>query len=213
MTELLHQISESLEKGENEKVAELTARALEQKIAARDILDRGLIAGMNVVGEKFRSHEIFLPEVLLAAKAMYAGLDLLKPLFLKEEIPTRGRVVMGTVRGDVHDVGKNLVVIMLKGAGFDVIDLGKDVPAERFVETAVREEAKVIGMSALLTTTMPEMKRVTALLKERGFAGKIRTIVGGAPLSDEAAKDLGADSYGYDAAIAVERVKNLVGSR
>jgi 5-methyltetrahydrofolate--homocysteine methyltransferase len=144
---------------------------------------------------------------------MYAGLDLLKPLFIKEKVPTAGKVVIGTVKGDLHDIGKNLVSIMLKGAGFEIIDLGKDVAAETFIEAAEREGAGIIGMSALLTTTMPEMKRVTDLLKERGLDEKIKTIVGGAPLSEDTSNELGADAYGYDAAVAVERVKILMGAQ
>jgi len=211
MSDLFQHISEALQKGEDAKVGTLTNQAIEEKHPAKDILDHGLIAGMSVIGKKFRAHEIFLPEVLLAAKAMYAGLDLLKPLFIKEKVPSAGKVVIGTVRGDLHDIGKNLVAIMLKGAGFEVIDLGKDVAAEVFIETAEREQAKIIGMSALLTTTMPEMKRVIDLLREQGLDKTIKTIVGGAPISEETSNELGADSYGYDAAIAVERIKTLMG--
>jgi len=147
---------------------------------------------------------------LLAAKAMYAGMDELKPLLIKDGIKTVGKVVIGTVKGDLHDIGKNLVGIMLKGAGFEVIDLGKDVSAQQFVDAAVREEATVIGMSALLTTTMSVMKEVTDILEQRGLKGKIRTIIGGAPISDEYAREIKADAYGYDAAKAVESVKGLV---
>jgi 5-methyltetrahydrofolate--homocysteine methyltransferase len=211
MSDLFQQISEALQKGDDAQVGTLTRQAVEEKHPAKDILDHGLIAGMSVIGKKFRAHEIFLPEVLLAAKAMYAGLDLLKPLFIKEKVPMAGKVVIGTVRGDLHDIGKNLVSIMLKGAGFDVIDLGKDVTAEKFIEAAEREQATIIGMSALLTTTMPEMKRVIDLLREQGLDQKIKTIVGGAPLTEETSQELGADAYGYDAAIAVERVKALLG--
>jgi 5-methyltetrahydrofolate--homocysteine methyltransferase len=163
------------------------------------------------VGEKFRAHEIFLPEVLMAARAMYAGMDILKPLLAKEGVASRGKVVIGTVRGDLHDIGKNLVAIMLRGAGFEVIDLGNDVSPEKFVDAAKESGAELIGMSALLTTTMPVMKEVTSLLGERGLRGRIRTIVGGAPVSDEFAKQIGADAYAYDAASAVERVRALVG--
>ncbi len=213
MSDLLQQISIALQKGDHEKVGALVSRAIEENHTAKDVLDHGLIAGMSVIGRKFKAHEIFLPEVLLAAKAMYAGLDLLRPLFIKEKVPAAGKVVIGTVQGDLHDIGKNLVSIMLKGAGFEVIDLGKDVAAETFIETAKREQAGVIGMSALLTTTMPAMKRVTDLLKEQGLDGRIKTIVGGAPLSEETSKELGADAYGYDAAIAVDRVKDLLGEQ
>lgn len=208
---LLEQISTSLQQGEDKQVFELTNEAIAEGIPAKEILDNGLIAGMDIIGEQFRKHEIFLPEVLLAARAMYAGMDQLKPLFAKEGIPSIGKVVLGTVQGDLHDIGKNLVGIMLKGAGFDIIDLGKDVPPEEFVETAVREGAEVIGMSTLLTTTTPMMTQVIGLLKEKGLDSTIKTIVGGAPVSEELARSIGADSYGYDAASAVDRVKELIG--
>lgn len=207
--DVLDQISEYLQKGDCDRVFELTNRAIDQKIPPKEILDNGLIAGMNIIGEKFRNHEIFLPEVLLSAKAMYSGMDLLKPLLIKEDVPLRGKVVIGTARGDLHDIGKNLVGIMLKGAGFEIIDLGKDVPAEKFVETAKKEHAQAIGMSALLTTTMPEMIKVIDLLKQENLSGSIKTIIGGAPITDEFARDIGADAFGYDASNAVECMKRL----
>jgi len=206
----LTKMAEALQVGDNKEVYENTKKAIEQGIPAKTILDDGLIAGMNVISEKFRKHEIFLPHVLLAAKAMYAGMDLLKPLFIKDKIPSRGKIVIGTVQGDLHDIGKNLVGIMLKGAGFDIIDLGKDVSAENFVDTAERENASVIGMSALLTTTQPVMKKVVEKLKEKGLDNKIKTIVGGAPLSSEYADLIGADAYSYDAANAVVSIDKLV---
>lgn len=208
--DILQHISDSLRNGDDKKVFELTKQAIEQSISPKEILDNGFIAGMNIVGEQFGKYEIFLSDVLLAAKAMYAGLDQLKPLLVKDEIPSLGKIVIGTVHGDLHDIGKNLVVIMMRGAGFEVIDLGKDVPAEKFLDTAVKEEAKVIGMSALLTTTAPVMKTVTDLLMKEGLTGTIRTIIGGAPISEEYARDIGADAYAYSAAKAVERVKHLV---
>jgi 5-methyltetrahydrofolate--homocysteine methyltransferase len=165
---------------------------------------------MNVIGEQFRNHNIFLPEVLLAAKAMYAGMDQLKPLFIKEDMPAQGKIVIGTVKGDLHDLGKNLVGIMLKGAGFDVIDLGKNVPPEKFIETAIKEDAKLIGMSALLTTTMPVMKEVIDLLKQENLMGKIKTVIGGAPITEEYAKEIGADAYAFDAAKSIECIKYLL---
>lgn len=208
--ELLAQISENLEAGNDKKVAELTRRAIEQGLAPKQILDTGLIAAMATVGERFKAHEIFLPEVLLAARAMYAGMDELRPLLIKEGVPSIGKVVLGSVQGDLHDIGKNLIGIMLKGAGFEVIDLGNDVAPERFVETANEQGAPVIGMSALLTTTMPAMKTVVNLVQKRGLAGKVKTIVGGAPVSQEFARQIGADAYGFDATSAVEKVKSLV---
>jgi len=209
--DLLQQLSEHLQKGETEQVARLTREAIASRIDTKTILDDGLIAGMTVVGAKFKNHDIFLPDVLLAAKAMYAGLDLLKPLMIKEGIPTIGKVVIGTVQGDLHDIGKNLVGIMLKGAGFEVIDLGKDVPPEKFVDTAINEHADVIGLSALLTTTMPVMQKVVDLAKARGIYGRTRIIVGGAPLSAEYARQIGADAYCFDGIKTVECVKEFVG--
>jgi len=208
--EVLKQISGLLQQGDDEKVLELTSKAIDQSIPPKDILDEGLISGMNAVGERFKNHEIFLPEVLLAARAFYAGMDQLKPLLIKEDLPDLGKIVIGTVQGDLHDIGKNLVGIMLRGAGFEVIDLGKDIPAEKFVETAKAEQAEIIGMSALLTTTQTAMKTVIELLREQGLNAKIRTIVGGAPVSKEFAREIGADAYAYDAASAVECVKQLM---
>jgi len=209
--EILKDIAKNLEDGDHEKVAELTQQAIEQDIPAKKILDDGLLAGMKVVGDKFKVHEIFLPDVLLAAKAMYAGLGLLKPLLVKEDIPTVGRVVIGSVKGDLHDIGKNLVGIMLKGAGFEIIDLGNDVSAERFIEAAAKNDASVIGMSALLTTTMPQMKKVVDLVKEKGLSDKVKIVIGGAPVSQKYKDEIGADAYAYDGVNAVDKVKALLG--
>jgi len=210
--DILEQLSEHLQKGDAEKAGALTGAAIDQGLDAKAILDDGLIAGMAVVGEKFKKHEIFLPDVLLAAKAMYAGMDLLKPLLIKEGIPTLGKVVIGTVQGDLHDIGKNLVGIMLKGAGFEVIDLGRDVAPEKFIDVAEEFGAGVIGMSALLTTTMPAMKKTVDLARERGLYGKVRFLVGGAPLSDDYAKEIGADAYCFDGINAVDCVKRFIGA-
>ena len=210
MDDLLNRIANSLREGDNAQVSTLTREAVDRSVPSKEILDKGLIAGMNEVGELFNNHDIFLPDVLLAAKAMYAGLEVLKPLLLKENVQSLGKVVIGTVEGDLHDIGKNLVGIMLKGAGFDVIDLGNDVSPEQFVETAIREDAQVIGMSALLTTTMPGMQRVIEMLDAKGQRGRIKTVVGGAPVSAEYAQSIGADAHGYDAANAVDQVKRLM---
>ncbi len=209
--DVLREIDDNLQRGEDQRVAELTRKAIDDGLSAADILNNGLLAGMAVVGRKFGAHEIFLPEVLLAARAMNAGVELLKPLLIADDVPSLGKVVIGTVKGDMHDIGKNLVGIMLKGAGFEVIDLGSDVPAERFVDTAAAEGASVIGLSALLTTTMAGMRAVVELVRERGLDGDIGVIVGGAPLSKAFAADIGADGYGYDATSAVELVKQLSG--
>ena len=207
--EILERIAQSLEAGDDAVVPQLTREALAQGIPPTTVLDEGLIAGMNAVGEKFRIHDIFLPDVLLAARAMVAGMDLLKPLLISAGVSSRGRVVIGSVQGDLHDIGKNLVGIMLKGAGFEVIDLGNDVAAAQFVEAAKSRQARVIGMSALLTTTMPVMKQVVDLLKKESLCGRIKTIIGGAPVSRDYADEIGADAYGYDCAQAVEKVKQL----
>jgi 5-methyltetrahydrofolate--homocysteine methyltransferase len=210
--DILSRIAGALQQGDDQQVGQLTAEALAAGVPAGEVLQKGLVAGMNVVGDQFRRREIFLPDVLLSARAMYAGLELLKPQLARDGVPMRGKIVIGTVKGDLHDIGKNLVGIMLKGAGFEVIDLGHDVAPEAFVDTAVREGATLIGMSALLTTTMPRMRDVVALVHDRGLAGRVRTIVGGAPVSADFAREIGADDYACDAATAVERVKTRLGA-
>ena len=208
--DLFLQIANTLENGDDQTVSRLTNVALENGAEAGEILDQALLAGMNVISEKFKAREIFLPDVLLAARAMNAGMELLKPFLTQSEQAGIGKVVIGTVKGDLHDIGKNLVGVMLKGAGFEVIDLGKDVAAELFVETAVKEQAEVIGLSALLTTTMPVMKDVVALLREKNQTDRIKVIVGGAPASEDFAKEIGAQAYAFDAASAVDRIKQLI---
>ena len=208
--EILQQISESLQRGDHEQVAELTQQAIDAGLSAPQILNEGLMTGMDVVGQRFGAHEIFLPELLIAARAMNAGIDLLKPMFLGGEMPSQGKVVIGTVKGDLHDIGKNLVGIMLKGAGYEVVDVGCDVGPEVFVDKAEAESAAVIGLSALLTTTMTGMREVVELVKARGLQDKVKVIVGGAPLSKAFADEIGADAYGYDASNAVEIVKEMV---
>jgi 5-methyltetrahydrofolate--homocysteine methyltransferase len=207
---ILSEIAENVQRGEDDQVGALVRRAIHERCAPLEILNDGLVAGMNVVGEQFRLREIFLPDVLMAARAMNAGLELLKPLLASEGAPMAGRVVIGSVHGDLHDIGKNLVGIMLKGAGFEVVDLGSDVPAERFVAAAREHGATVIGLSALLTTTMSVMKDVVGLVRAQGLNGRVKVIVGGAPVSEAWAREIGADAYGYDAASAVERVRALV---
>ena len=209
--EILENIAKSLMAGDDKKIVEEVNQAIEMKVPTTEILDDGLIAGMNVVGEKFRNDEMYIPEVLLSARAMAAAVALLKPLLIAEEVPSRGKVILGSIQGDLHDIGKNLVAIMLEGAGFEVVDLGIDVPAEKFIETAVEEDASVIGVSSLLTTTMPKMKGVVDLVEERGLSGQLKVLVGGAPLTEEFAQSIGADGYAYDAANAVERVRALLG--
>jgi 5-methyltetrahydrofolate--homocysteine methyltransferase len=208
--ELVEQIAQRLTEGDEVAVAAAVRQALDAGLPAARILTDGLLAGMSEISRRFKAHEIYLPDVLLAAQAMQAGMELLKPHLIGKAVPSRGKVVLGTVQGDLHDIGKNLVGIMLRGAGYEVIDLGHDVPPQKFIETAVAEQAPVIGLSALLTTTMPVMKTVVDLVRQQGLAGKVRVIVGGAPVSENFARQIGADAYGYDAANAVERVNELL---
>jgi len=208
--ETLNQISQNLQIGDDTMVAELTTRALDQQISPQEILDNGLIAGMNIIGDRFKAYEIFLPDVLLAAKAMYAGMDILKPLLIKEGIPSRGKIVFGSVQGDLHDIGKNLVGIMLKGAGYEVIDLGVDVSTEKFIMAIKDNPGCIVAMSALLTTTIPNMEESVKECKDK--YPDIKIIVGGAPLTQEFAENIGADAYGYDAGHAEECIKAMIGS-
>ena len=210
MYDILSKISECIQKGDDELIETLIKKAIENNIKAEEILNKGLLCGMDIISEQFKNHEIFLPDVLLAAKAMYAGMNLLKPMLIKSNITKKGKIVLGTVKGDLHDIGKNLVGIMLQGAGYEVIDLGNDVAPEKFIDTALKENATIIGMSALLTTTMPVMKNVVELIKENQLSSKIKTIIGGAPVSKEFALQINADAYGYDAANAVEVVNQLL---
>jgi 5-methyltetrahydrofolate--homocysteine methyltransferase len=210
MTDLV-EIANAVIGGEHTRVAALTQDVIREGFPPKTVLDDGLIAGMAVVGDRFKAHEIFLPDVLLAARAMYAGMDQLKPLLIRDGIPSLGTVVIGSVRGDLHDIGKNLVGIMLKGAGFEVIDLGHDVPPATMVQTAREQGALVIGMSALLTTTMPAMREVVELLEAEAPGSLIRTVIGGAPVTEAYAREIGADAYGFDAANAVDVVKDLMG--
>ncbi|MFQ6104458.1 MAG: corrinoid protein [Candidatus Glassbacteria bacterium] len=197
--------------GDSELVSRITEDALGEGLSPKKILDDGLIAGMDVVGEKFKAGDMFVPEVLISARAMHAGLDILKPLLVKSGMKAMGKIVMGTVQGDLHDIGKSLVCMMLEGAGFEVIDLGVDVSVERFVSTAKDVGAGVIGMSALLTTTMPVMKEVIDKLREEGMGGKVKVLVGGAPVASGFAKEIGADGYGRDAASAIDEAKRVLG--
>ncbi|MCD4748622.1 MAG: corrinoid protein [Thermoanaerobaculales bacterium] len=211
--DLLGRIADDLELGLNDDVRTLVRQAIDARLSASTILNDGLLAGMAVVGRRFKAHEIFLPDVLLAARAMHAGLELLEPFLASEDVRPRGTVILGTVAGDQHDIGKTLVGIMLRGAGYEVVDLGIDVDPETFVDAALEHRASIIGLSALLTTTMPAMGVVVRHVKERQLAGKIQTLVGGAPVTREFALEIGADAYAYDAASAVETVEALMDSR
>ena len=204
---LMQDISVSLIKGDNNRVDQLTKEALESGFTANTILDEGLIAGMAIVGVKFRDNLIFVPEVLVAARAMKAGMTHIEPILSASGIEPVGTVIMGTVKGDLHDIGKNLCIMMLRGAGFTVIDLGVDTSPEEFIEAVEDNEAGVLGMSALLTTTMPNMGRTIDAFEEVEMRDFVKIMVGGAPLSQEFADDMGADGYGKDAISCVDLAK------
>lgn len=206
----LEEMAESLIEGQDDKVAELTKMALAEGIGATEILNKGLVTGMNVVGARFKEADIFIPEVMLAAKAMTAGMEILQPLLVGSDSQSMGKVILGTVSGDVHKIGKNLVGIMLTGAGFEVIDLGEGVPPQKFIETVVGEQASLIAMSALLTLTMPVMKETIEELKEAGLENQVKTLVGGATVNQEYADEIGADGYAPDAVSAVQKAKELL---
>jgi 5-methyltetrahydrofolate--homocysteine methyltransferase len=207
---ILEQLADAIINGKRDDARSLTERALAEKTDAKRILDEGLIKGMGVVGEKFKANEFYVPELLVAARAMHAAMDVLKPIIAQKGIQPVGRAVIGTVRGDLHDIGKNLVAMMLEGAGFQVIDLGVDVAPEKFVEAAKENNAQIIAMSALLTTTMVNMKEVVAALQQAGVKGKHKVMIGGAPITQEYADQIGADGYAPDAASAVDTAKKLL---
>ncbi len=203
-------IIDNILKGDEDKVKLLTLEALSKGEKASEILNNGLIAGMDIVGEKMEAEDMFIPEVLMSAKAMSAGLEVLKPHLAEDESNGRGKVVIGTVQGDLHDIGKNLVKMLIEGAGFEVIDLGTNVETEKFISTAKENNAGIIALSALLTTTMPVMKDIVDGLESAGIRDKVKVLVGGAPVTEEYAKEIGADGYGSDAGSAVRIAKSLV---
>jgi len=207
----LKELLETLQQGDAEGVGRLTAQAIEEGLSPKEILSGGLIAGMDVVGVKFKEGELFLPEVLSVANAMHAGLDILKPILAETGAKMVGRIVLGTVKGDLHDIGKNLVGMMLEGAGFEVNDLGIDVPAEMFLEAAQEDDVDIVGLSALLSTTMPKMRDTIYLLHEAGLTPGIKVMVGGAPVTRKYAEEIGADGYGDNAAAAVDEARRLIG--
>ena len=207
---ILVEISEFLQKGRAKNVKALVEQAISEGISAKTILDEGLLNGMMVVGDKFKRNEVFVPEVLVAARAMNAGVSILEPLLAEAGNEPLGTAIVATVKGDLHDIGKNLVAMMFKGAGLEVIDLGVDIDAETFVAKAEEVGADIIGMSALLTTTMPTMKEVVDLLKEKGLRDKYIVMVGGAPVNQRYADEIGADYYTSDAASAAETAKKAL---
>jgi corrinoid protein of di/trimethylamine methyltransferase len=198
------QLSEFLQKGRAKEVKELVQQAIDEGMGAQKILEEGLMHGMNIVGAKFKKNEVFVPEVLIAARAMNAGTSLLKPLLVEDGVEAKGTVILGTVKGDLHDIGKNLVGMMMEGKGLNVIDIGTDVAAEKFVEAAQAEKAHIIACSALLTTTMNQMKNVVKAAEEAGIRDQVKIMVGGAPVTDSFCENIGADRYSPDAATAAE---------
>lgn len=203
-------ISESVANGNAKKVRELIEQALKEQVSPKDILNKGLIPGMTIVGEKFRIGEYFIPEVLVAAKAMNTGIKLIEPFLCQVENGYAGKIVIGTVLGDIHDIGKNLVAMMLKGAGFEVIDLGINVSPEKFAERAKAENADIIAMSALLTTTMLSMRETINAINKAGIRNKVKIMIGGAPVTQNFADEIGADGYAPDATSAVTKAKELL---
>ena len=203
----LNAISEALQKGKADEVKNMVGQALEEKMDAKKVLEEGLIAGMDIIGGRFKRNEIYIPEVLIAARAMHAGMSVLEPILAESGVKMIGKIAIGTVKGDLHDIGKNLVAMMYKGAGFEVMDLGVDVGPDKYVQ-ASDEGANIVGLSALLTTTMVQMKNVLESLKEKG--SKAKAIIGGAPVTQNYCDEIGADGYAADAATAVEIGKALI---
>ena len=211
MSELLGKMAESLIAGKIDEVVDLTKQALDGGAAPVDILDQGLLAGMDVVGKRFKAEEMFIPEVLRCAKCMHGAMEILRPLLAETGAESIGTLVIGTVKGDLHDIGKNLVSMMFEGAGFNVVDLGIDKEPQVFVDAIKEHNAKLIGMSALLTTTMPKMGETINAIKEAGLRDQVKILVGGAPITAAFAEEIGADGYASNAASAVEKGKELIG--
>ena len=206
---ILTDISENLQRGKAKVVKELVQQAIDEGVPAQQILDEGLLSGMSVVGEKFKNNEVFVPEVLVAARAMNMGAALLKPLLAESGMKASGRVCIGTVKGDLHDIGKNLVKMMMEGKGIEVIDLGTDVAPETFIKTAVEQDCQIIACSALLTTTMGMMEEVVKKAGEAGIRDKVKIMVGGAPVTEAFCEQIGADCYTADAASAADAAVEL----
>lgn len=206
---ILNEISEKLQQGKARDIRTLVPQALAEGVSAQDILNNGLLAGMNIIGVKFKNNEVFVPEVLIAARAMNIGTEILKPYLAAQGVEPVGKVVLGTVKGDLHDIGKNLVKMMLEGKGLEVIDLGVDVAPEAFVSSARENDAQIICCSALLTTTMGVMRDVVELCKTEGIRGKVKIMIGGAPITDEYCKEIGADAYTSDAASCAEVARSF----
>jgi len=206
----LQELALYLEQGQAQKVTALTEQLLEASVSPQLILNDGLIAGMAVVGEKMRSGDMYLPEVLQSAGAMQASLKILKPHLAREGAKSRGKILMGTVKGDMHDIGKNLVGIMLQGAGFEIVDIGLNVPPEKFVEAIKAHQPSIVALSAMLTTTMLNMKSTIESVRSAGLSSDVKIIIGGAPVNQNFADQIGADGYARDAVLAVDKVKQLL---
>lgn len=202
-----NRMADALYAGRVDDVSALTKEALEEGHGPQEVLNEGLLAGMDRVGKDFRADILFLPEVLRAGRAMHAGVDILRPLLSKSDTATLGKFVIGTVKGDLHDIGKNLVAMMLQGAGIEVIDLGIDTPAGKFIEAIKQHQPQIVGISALLTTTMGEMKTTLEALEVAGVRHGVKVMVGGAPITQQFAEEIGADGYGHDAVSAVDLAK------
>jgi 5-methyltetrahydrofolate--homocysteine methyltransferase len=213
MEETLRAIMEGVIQGKHLLVRQWVQTCLEKEVPPKRILDEALIPGMMAMGSRFKRDEVFLPEVMVAARAMHAGLDLLDPLLSRSGVAPRGLLLLGTVRGDLHDVGKNIVSMMFRGAGFRVLDLGVDVSEERFAEAVVAHRPDVLGLSALLTMTLPMMRRTMEVLWAKGLRGEVIVMVGGAPVTERLAHEMGADGYAPDAASAVDRARELMARR
>ena len=207
----LQDLAQSVEQGQVQKVSGLTQQLVDSGVSPKIILNDGLIAGMTVVGEKMRSGEMYLPEVLQSASAMHGSLKILKPHLVREGTQSRGKIMVGTVKGDMHDIGKNLVSIMLQGAGFDIVDLGLNVSPQKFVEAITAHQPAILGLSAMLTTTMLNMKTTIEAINAAGLRSNVKVIIGGAPVSQKFADEIGADGYARDAVLAVDKVKQLLG--
>jgi 5-methyltetrahydrofolate--homocysteine methyltransferase len=210
MQELFEKMANALIAGKQDEVLKLTQEALDNKAVPREILDKGLLAGMDVVGKRFKAGDLFIPEVLLCARCMHAAMDILRPFLSEGDAAGVGTYVIGTVEGDLHDIGKNLVSMMLQGAGFKVIDLGTNITAQRFVDAVKEHRPNIVGMSALLTTTMPKMQETIQALKEAGIREQVKIMAGGAPVTQDFVEKIGADAYGANAASAVDKAKELV---
>lgn len=207
----LQELALLLEQGQAQKVSALTQHLLDSGVSPQKILNEGLIAGMAMVGEKMRIGEMYLPEVLQSASAMHGSLKLLRPHLVREGVQSRGKILMGTVKGDMHDIGKNLVGIMLQGAGFDIIDLGLNVPPQKFIEAITAHQPAILGLSAMLTTTMLNMRTTIEAISAAGLRPNVKVIIGGAPVSQKFADEIGADGYARDAVLAVDKVRQLLG--